>query len=288
MQFVRYLAEDGPRFGVLEEAQVRTATGDPFSGLIPGAVVGTLDSLTLLPPIDPGKIIVVEGTALQRWDPHDDYSDPTSVVGFVPPSAVIGHGAAIVMPESGRELKYNPALAVVIGKRAQRVSRDNVGQYILGVTCASEVFMPYVSRALDQRGLDTFLPLGPVVTLGPLQDHVTIQGRVNGKVQQTVNTKFWNGFGEWTVIAEDFQNITLDPGDIVLIRTVNLDAPDSGDTPVHPGDMIEVEIDGIGVLRNPVVQEGNPSRPVVQEEYPSRPVVQEGHPSRFGWPWHHR
>src|SRR6478752_9967992 len=124
MQFVRYLAGGEARYGVLEGTQVLTATGDPFAGLQPGAAAGDVASMTLLPPVYPGKIVAVGLNYVDHVkEGGRDRDVPDEPVIFMKPqSALIGNGATIELPADTENIHYEAELAVVIGKRARRVS----------------------------------------------------------------------------------------------------------------------------------------------------------------------
>lgn len=254
MQFVRYMADGGARYGVLEGTQVRTATGDPFSGLTPGAAAGSLESLTLLPPVHPGKIIAVGLNYVDHVkEGGRDRDVPDEPVIFMKPqSALIGNGATIELPTDTENIHYEAELAVVIGKRARRVSEADAYDYILGLTCGNDVSARVLQAKDGQwtraKGFDTFLPLGPAVTVGLRADDLSVQSRLNGAVRQSARTSQMI-FSVPKLIAFISRVMTLDPGDVIITGTP------AGVGAMKPGDTIEVEVEGIGVLRNPVAAE---------------------------------
>lgn len=254
MQFVRYMADGGARYGVLEGTQVRSATGDPFSGLTPGAAAGSLESLTLLPPVHPGKIIAVGLNYVDHVkEGGRDRDVPDEPVIFMKPqSALIGNGATIELPTDTENIHYEAELTVVIGKRARRVSEADAYDYILGLTCGNDVSARVLQAKDGQwtraKGFDTFLPLGPAVTVGLRADDLSVQSRLNGEVRQRARTSQMI-FSVPKLIAFISRVMTLDPGDVIITGTP------AGVGPMKPGDTIEVEVEGIGVLRNPVAAE---------------------------------
>jgi 2-keto-4-pentenoate hydratase/2-oxohepta-3-ene-1,7-dioic acid hydratase in catechol pathway len=254
MQFVRYMADGGARYGVLEGTQVLAATGDPVSGLKPGAAVGALDSLTLLPPVHPGKIVAVGLNYVDHVkEGGRDRDVPDEPVIFMKPqSALIGNGATIELPTDTENIHYEAELAVVIGKRARRVSEADAYDYILGLTCGNDVSARVLQAKDGQwtraKGFDTFLPLGPAVTVGLRADDLSVQSRLNGEVRQSARTSQMI-FSVPKLVAFISRVMTLDPGDVIITGTP------AGVGPMKPGDTIEVEVEGIGVLRNPVAAE---------------------------------
>ena len=254
MQFVRYMADGGARYGVLEGTQVLAATGDPFSGLTPGAAVGSLENLTLLPPVHPGKIVAVGLNYVDHVkEGGRDRDVPDEPVIFMKPqSALIGNGATIELPMDTENIHYEAELAVVIGKRARRVAEADAYDYILGLTCGNDVSARILQAKDGQwtraKGFDTFLPLGPAVNVGLRADDLAVQSRLNGEVRQSARTSQMI-FSVPRLIAFISRVMTLDPGDVIITGTP------AGVGPMKPGDTIEVEVEGIGVLRNPVAAE---------------------------------
>jgi len=175
---------------------------------------------------------------------------PSSPMLFLkPPSSVIGDGEAIVYPEATKELHYEGELAVVIGKKASHVPRAEAHRYIAGYCCANDVTARDLQRSDVQwtrsKSFDTFCPLGPRIAtdVDPLGLELTT--RVNGEVRQKSNTRNMI-FDVFSLLAQVSSVMTLLPGDVIITGTP------SGVGPLQPGDVVEVEIEGIGLLRNPV------------------------------------
>jgi 2-keto-4-pentenoate hydratase/2-oxohepta-3-ene-1,7-dioic acid hydratase in catechol pathway len=165
-----------------------------------------------------------------------------------PPSAIIGQGAAIVMPESSIRVDYEGELGVVIGKRCRSIAADDAKKHILGYTCFNDV----TARDLQQKdgqwtrakSFDTFAPFGPWIgTIDPL--HADIQTRVNGTIKQKSNTSDLI-FSVPKLVEFISSVMTLEPGDIIATGT----PPGVGR--LEKDDVVEVEIEGIGVLKNKV------------------------------------
>jgi 2-keto-4-pentenoate hydratase/2-oxohepta-3-ene-1,7-dioic acid hydratase in catechol pathway len=167
-----------------------------------------------------------------------------------PLSAVIVDGAAIERPAGYERVDFEGELGVVIGKRARRVTREQALEYVEGYTIVNDVTVRDLQKKDGQwtraKGFDTFCPIGPRVVPGldPSKLHLTT--RVNGVVKQDSPTSDLI-FDVPTLISFVSQHMTLEPGDIISTGTP------SGVGNLNPGDVVEVEITGIGVLRNPVI-----------------------------------
>jgi 2-keto-4-pentenoate hydratase/2-oxohepta-3-ene-1,7-dioic acid hydratase in catechol pathway len=248
MKFLRYLADGEPRYGVLEGDTVYDASGDPFSSLSKGSAVGDLESLSLLTPVQPGKVVAVGlnyALHVTESDPNRQVPDEP-VVFMKPTSALLPHGGVIEMPE-GNRIDYEAELCVAIGRRAKQVSEAEALDYVLGYTCGNDVSHRDYQRKDGQwvraKGFDTFCPLGPVVETDLDPSAVKVQSRLNGEVRQDSNTKHLI-FNVPFLISFVSNVMTLEPGDVIMTGTPE------GVGPMQPGDTIEVEVEGIGVLRN--------------------------------------
>jgi 2-keto-4-pentenoate hydratase/2-oxohepta-3-ene-1,7-dioic acid hydratase in catechol pathway len=168
-----------------------------------------------------------------------------------PTSALIGHGQAIVLPPQSvsREVHHESELAVVIGKRLRRASEAECAKAVAGVTCLNDVTARDVQRAEGQwtraKGFDTFCPVGPWVTVGLDWSDLRVQCRVNGKVKQDGRTRD-QVFPVPRLLAFICAGMTLEAGDVVTTGTP------AGVGPIRAGDTVEVEVEGVGVLRNEV------------------------------------
>ncbi len=172
-----------------------------------------------------------------------------------PSGTAIGPGAPIVYPHEGQNVHFEAELAVVIGKTARRVTKADALGYVLGYTCANDVSERVIQKVeMDQgallvgKGFDSFCPLGPVIATDLDPTNLKIGARVNGQTRQASNTSDLL-FGVADLVAYLSSAMTLLPGDIIITGTP------SGVGPVVPGDVVDIEIEGVGVLTNPVVAE---------------------------------
>lgn len=176
---------------------------------------------------------------------------PEEPVMFLkPPSAVIADGMPIERPEGYAKVEYEGELGVVIGKRARRVSREHALDHVQGYVCVNDVTVRELQKKDGQwtraKGFDTFCPIGPRVVAGLDPAQLRITTRVNGVVKQDSPTSDMI-FDVPTLIAFVSEHMTLEVGDVISTGTP------SGVGPLQPGDVVEIEITGIGVLRNPVI-----------------------------------
>jgi 2-keto-4-pentenoate hydratase/2-oxohepta-3-ene-1,7-dioic acid hydratase in catechol pathway len=170
-----------------------------------------------------------------------------------PPSAVIGDGDRILLPPQSQRVEHEGEIAVVIGARLKRVSEQQALNGVAGITCANDVTARDLQKTDGQwtraKGFDTFCPVGPrVVPLNDLGDltKLEVRCRVNGQLRQQGKASDM-AFAIPMVLSYISHIMSLEPGDLVLTGTP------AGIGPLLPGDVVEVEIPGVGVLRNPVV-----------------------------------
>jgi 2-keto-4-pentenoate hydratase/2-oxohepta-3-ene-1,7-dioic acid hydratase in catechol pathway len=168
-----------------------------------------------------------------------------------PPTSVIGSGDAIILPPQTKELNYEGELAVVIKDRVRNISKDEARRYIAGYTCANDVTARDLQRIDGQwtraKSFDTFSPLGPRIVSDIDPKHLSIITRVNGTVRQNSNTKNMI-FDVFELVSFVSEIMTLLPGDVILTGT----PPGVG--AIEVGDVVEVEIDDIGILKNTVTE----------------------------------
>lgn len=251
MKITRFVEDGQPRLGIVEGDTVYRAEGELLDGpgaLQKGAVAGTLESLDLLPPVEPGKIVAVG----LNYAAHVTENDPTRevpdepVLFMKPTSALLPHGGVIELPPGDR-IDYEAELCIVMGRRAYRVSEDEALDYVLGYTAGNDVSHRDYQRKDGQwvraKGFNTFCPLGPVIATDIDPNQLAIQSRLNGEVRQHSNTSDMI-FKPAFLISFISNIMTLEPGDVIMTGTPE------GVGGMKPGDTIEVEIEGIGILRN--------------------------------------
>jgi len=251
MKIVRVKTEDGISYGTAEPEGVRLLRGSPLVEWQETETVIPYAKVHLLAPVFPTKIVAVgrnyDDHALELGNPVPE--EP--MIFLKPPTTVIGPDQPVVIPDAIGEVHHEAELAVVLGSVARRVRAEDVELVLLGYTAANDV----TARELQHRdgqwtrakGFDTFCPLGPAIEteLDPLEP-LLVECRVNGDVRQSGRTsEMIFGVAELVEFVSDV--MTLLPGDVILTGT----PPGVG--PIVPGDRVEVEIEGIGTLANPVV-----------------------------------
>jgi 2-keto-4-pentenoate hydratase/2-oxohepta-3-ene-1,7-dioic acid hydratase in catechol pathway len=216
-----------------------------------GASLGTRDDVRLLAPVRPTKVVCI-GLNYQHHADEMDKSIPDEPLMFLkPPSAVIGPGQAIELPPQSSEVHHEGELAVVIGRKTRQIAAEDVSAHILGYTCANDVTARDIQRREQRytrgKGFDTFCPLGPnIATADDFQpaEHV-LSCRVDGEQKQTSTLDDFI-FDIPYVVSFVSHVMTLLPGDVILTGTP------MGVGPIVQGNVVEVDVDGIGVLRNRV------------------------------------
>jgi 2-keto-4-pentenoate hydratase/2-oxohepta-3-ene-1,7-dioic acid hydratase in catechol pathway len=250
--FVRMLGDHAPQWGVAEDGLLYALRGDPFNDWERGAEIGPLDDLRLLAPAVPTKIVCVG----LNYRAHADESSmelPTEPLLFLkPPSSVIGPGRPVILPYQSERVDYEAELAVVVGRRCRNVAPHEAWDYVLGVTCGNDVTARDLQSRDNQwtraKGFDTFCPLGPWLVTGLSEADVAdieVTCRVNDELRQRGRTSEMV-FSPAQLIAYIAAIMTLESGDVIMTGTP------SGIGPLAAGDVVEVEVEGIGALRNPV------------------------------------
>lgn len=256
MKIVRYHADGLTNFGIMEEdGTIRDLVGSPFEGLNPSSKTVHLSDVQLLAPVEAPRIIGV-GLNYAEHAREAGKELPTKPMLFMKPStSVVGPDEAIIYPHQGKNIHYEAELAVVIGSPARRVSEASALDHVLGYTCGNDVSERTIQFAEMQtgnmligKGFDTFCPLGPCITTDLDPGNLQLQARLNGDVKQSESTSDLI-FSVPQLIAYISAAFTMLPGDVIMTGTP------SGVGPFVPGDVVEIEIEGIGTLSNPVVAE---------------------------------
>jgi 2-keto-4-pentenoate hydratase/2-oxohepta-3-ene-1,7-dioic acid hydratase in catechol pathway len=250
----RYRVGTDIRVGRRETDGFARMTGLPWEGGVPTGAHDPLDGAVLLPPCVPTKIVCVglnyRAHIAESASVVPGAEPPREPLIFLkPPSAVVASGEAVVYPRSVTRLDPEGEMGVVIGRRARHVRAGSALDHVAGLTCVNDVSARNHQREDGQwtraKGFDTFAPLGPYVAVGLDPSGRSVECRVNGQRRQSGNTADLL-FAVPALISFISSIMTLEPGDVIATGTP------AGVAPVAPGDVLEVEVDGVGVLVNRV------------------------------------
>ncbi len=238
-------------FGVIEGLKVRALTAAPWEGGLAEGPTYSLSEVSLISPVRPTKVVCV-GRNYPAHAKELGHEVPKDPLMFIKPStAVIGSGAEIRLPAASKEVHHEAELAVVMGRTlTNATTAAEAREAIFGFTCLNDVTARDIQRAEGHftraKSFDTFCPIGPVIETEVDPQDLAITCRVNGEVRQSGSTRDMT-VDPYLLVAFISQVMTLLPGDVVSTGTP------AGVGPLKHGDWVEVEISGVGTLKNPVV-----------------------------------
>jgi 2-keto-4-pentenoate hydratase/2-oxohepta-3-ene-1,7-dioic acid hydratase in catechol pathway len=237
------------RYGLVEDERVRPLGAAPWAGGLPEGKHVPLADVTLLAPVEPSKIICVGRNYRAHARELGNDVPLVPLIFLKPPTAVIGPEETIRLPEQSKEVHHEAELGVVVGRTLHGASPAEARLAVFGYTCANDVTARDIQREeklfTRAKGFDTFCPVGPVVETNVDPLDLAVACRVNGAERQRGATRDM-AFDAYFLLSFISQVMTLLPGDLVSTGT-----PEGVGT-LHRGDRVEVEVSGIGVLRNPV------------------------------------
>ncbi|MBM4142428.1 MAG: fumarylacetoacetate hydrolase family protein [Lentisphaerae bacterium] len=258
MKIVRFKKGTGAtRYGMIEGEAIAVAAGDPIRGLKRTDATVPLAGVKLLAPVEPVNVLCIG----QNYKAHVEEGGanlPKAPILFMKTTtAVIGPDEPVLIPKiAPAEVDYEAELALVIGKTARHVPESEALKYVLGYTCAHDVSARDCQRGDGQwcraKSFETFCPIGPWLEtdLNPL--NVRVQGRLNGQTMQDASTSLMI-FSIPFLISHLSRGMTLLPGTLLLTGTpAGVGFARKPPVYLKPGDVFEVEVEGIGVLRNPI------------------------------------
>jgi len=242
-----------------------------------------IDDATHLPPVQPSKIICIHLNYESRVKEFLATLPPAPTYFHKPVSALNAHGGDVVRPPRCRFLNYEGEIAIVIGRECRHVGPDEAGEYIAGCTIGNDFGLrdfrdTDAGSMLRVKGSDTLCPLGPGLVTDWDFHGKRIRTSVNGEVKQEGNTDemLWDMH---YLVADIARTVTLVPGDVILSGTP------ANSRPVEPGDVVEVEVEGLGTLRNRIVEGEVP----VREDVGAQPSdSEEVISTAFGGDWEFR
>ncbi len=260
-RYVRFERAGGVSYGILEDEVIKELNGTPFAGAELTGRKFPVSRAKLLVPCEPSKVIAVglnyashrvhvekeEGVFLTVAGKPAPQDQPVVFAKF--PTSLIPDGEDIMFPADATNVHFEGELTLVVGKKAKNVSENDARDYVFGVSIGNDlVDREWLLGDLQwfrAKGADSFGPMGPVIVTGLDYDNLRLETRVNGEVRQSSNTSELV-FSPDRILSYCSKYVTLLPGDVIFTGT-------PGKTQsVTKGDTIEVEIEGIGVLRNTV------------------------------------
>ena len=259
MKILRFVINRAIKYGVLEGGRVKVMQGTPYSYFgKPGGSLRLaestykLEEVRLLAPCLPSKIVAL-GLNYRSHAEETKLQIPSVPLIFLKPStAVIGPEDKIVYPKVSKRVDYEGELAIVIGRKAKAVDEARAREYILGYTCLNDVSARYEQRDDGQwtraKSYDTIAPIGPYIETDTSPNDLKLETYLNGELRQSTRTSDLI-FPVDMLVSFISSVMTLLPGDVIATGTP------SGIGRMKPGDVVEVKIEGIGTLRNYVVEQ---------------------------------
>ena len=263
MKFVRFVSSDHPDgvCGLVEDGNIKVLRGGLLDPVEQTGEVVRQDTITrYLPPVDPVNVLAV-GRNYREHAAETDSDVPSAPLLFIMANnAVAAHGDKIVVPSvAPSKVDYEAELVVVIGRKAKKVAVEDALDYVFGYTCGNDVSARDCQESDGQwaraKSFDTFAPIGPYVVTGIDPSDLRVRMRVNGETLQDQSTSDMI-FGVAYLISYLSQGMTLMPGTVLFSGTPSgVGVARKPPLFLKPGDVCEVDIEGIGVLRNPVAAE---------------------------------
>jgi 2-keto-4-pentenoate hydratase/2-oxohepta-3-ene-1,7-dioic acid hydratase in catechol pathway len=250
-RYVRYRSNGAPTlvYGVLEGETIQELRGDIFAGAEPTGKSINLRDVKLLAPCAPANVAAVG----RNYQSHitDRNIPPARFPGLFwkPSSCIAGPDDSILLPAAAENVHYEAELVVVIGKKTKNIAAAEAPQHIFGITAGNDVserdWQKNDLQWFRAKGSDTFGVLGPCIVSGLNYNDLRVESRINGEVRQSGRTSELI-FPIDTVVSYISQFVTLLPGDVIYTGTPGVTKA------MQPGDITEVEVEGVGVLRNRV------------------------------------
>jgi len=257
MKFCRFLPLDSsasqpasPLYGLLDGAQIREISGPPWASRSQGSRTWAAADVRLVAPVEPGKIVCVGRNYAAHAAEFGNEVPKEPLIFLKPPSAIIAPGEPIVLTPQSQRVEHEGELALVVGRRCSHLknSDDPLG-YLLGYSCLNDVTARDLQKSDVQftraKGFDTFCPVGPHIETQLDPTDVLVEARVNGVLRQSGRTSLMV-YPVAFLVRWISHVMTLYPGDVIATGTP------AGVGPLVAGDVVEVSVDGVGVLRNPV------------------------------------
>lgn len=253
MRIVRYQQKDeAPQYGWLLDDKIGEIDGDIFGRYRRRDASLPRAEVKLLAPSQPSKIVCVGRNYVDHAKELGNEVPKVPLLFLKPPSSIISSGEAIVLPPQSAQVEHEAELVVVVGKRGRHVTTEEAKNYIFGYTVGNDVTARDLQKTDGQwtraKGFDTFCSFGPWIDTDFDPSDAVVTCRVNGQMRQMASTRDMV-FSVATLVAYISSVMTLEPGDLIFTGTP------AGVGPLKPGDRVDVEIDGLGAISNPVKAE---------------------------------
>lgn len=255
MKICRYVPRNtasapSPRYGLIEGENVIEIAGVPWGQWTRGAHPSRLAEVRLLAPVEPSKIVCVGRNYAAHAAELGNEVPKEPLIFLKPSTSVIGAEEPVVLTKYSKQVEHEGELALVVGRRCSHLrDSDDALSYLLGYTCLNDVTARDLQKSDVQftrgKGFDTFCPIGPHIETELDPASVQVETRVNGAIRQSGNTSLMI-YPVAFLVRWISRMMTLLPGDVIATGTP------AGVGPLVAGDMVEVSVSGVGVLRNPV------------------------------------
>lgn len=252
MKLCRFIAGGAsePRYGILDEDRVREISAAPWNQWSETGQFTAAGEVRLLAPAEPKKIVCVGRNYAAHAAELGNEVPKDPLIFLKPSSAIVGPSEPILLPKYSQRVEHEGELGLVIGRRCSHLSEsDDALSYVLGYTCVNDVTARDLQKTDVQftraKGFDTFCPVGPYIETQLRPDDLLVETLVNGEMRQSGRTSLMV-FSLAFLVRWISRMMTLEPGDLIATGTP------SGVGLLVAGDVVEVRVEGIGVLRNPV------------------------------------
>jgi len=254
MKFCRFIAATSvtaePCYGILEEASVREISSSPWTEWREKGKSMPLAEVRLVAPVEPRKIVCIGRNYAAHAAELGNEVPKDPLIFLKPSTAIIGPGESVVLPKYSRRVEHEGELGLAIGRRCSHLSdAEDALSYVLGYTCVNDVTARDLQKTDVQftraKGFDTFCPVGPHIETQFRPEDVLVETLVNGELRQSGRTSLMV-FPPAFLVRWVSRMMTLEPGDLIATGTP------AGVGLLVAGDSVDVRIEGIGVLRNPV------------------------------------
>ncbi len=250
MRIVRYQTKnEAPRYGWVLENKVGPIEGDIYSQYRRLEAETPLAEVKLLAPAQPSKIICIGRNYVEHAKEHNVEVPKVPLIFMKPPSSILDPGGTIILPPQSQQVEHEAELVIVIGKGGRHITPEQAQAHVFGYTVGNDVTARDLQKSDGQwtraKGFDTFCPFGPWIDTDFDPADAVVTCKVNGQPRQMASTRDMV-FNVGQLIAFISSVMTLEPGDLIFTGTP------AGVGPLKPGDSVEVEIEDLGKLVNPV------------------------------------